>query len=228
MKTPHPIDMYPKVLGELQTMQRVVAGASLARYGDGEFKLCEGHAIKSQDYHPTLAKRLREILHDSGECLVGIPNIHSEGPKAEYWRKHADRFSNHLAKRPYVSSFVSRPDSAPWIDCDEYWSVVEHLWRGKDVTLVRGSGKSFAPELMKGAGTITEIIGPKLSGWSAYDELMERIGTPERVILSLGPAATVMAVDLCRKGVHAIDTGHMGRFFRGRRKEDAPEDVVAA
>jgi hypothetical protein len=45
---------------------------------------------------------------------------------------------------------------------------------------------------------------------------MARIGTPERVLLSLGPAATVMAVDLCRRGVHAIDVGHMGAFYRRR------------
>lgn len=221
MRPPRPIDMYPHVLGEFETMQRVVAGASLARYGDGEFKLCEGSSIKSQDAHPTLGRRLREILRDSGDCLVGIPNIHSETPKREYWQKHAERFSRHLAPRSYVSSFVSRSDSAPWIDCEDYWSLVEQLWRGRDVTLVRGSGKAFSPEIMTGAGAITEIIGPKLSGWSAYDELMERIGTPERVILSLGPTATVMAVDLCRKGVHAIDTGHMGRFFRCRERGEA-------
>lgn len=217
---PRPIEMYPRVLDEFSTMQRVVAGASLARYGDGEFKLCEGHAIKSQDYHPMLAKRLREILRDSGDCLVGIPNIHSETPKKAYWQKHAERFSRHLAPRSYVSAFVSRADSAPWINDEPYWDVVEQLWRGRDVTLVRGSGKAFTPELMTGAGTITEIIGPKHSGWSAYEELMERIGTPERVLLSLGPAATVMAVDLCRKGVHAIDVGHMGAFYR-RREEVA-------
>lgn len=220
MKTPPRIDRYPTVLSEVETMQRVVAGASLARYGDGEFKLCDGSRIKSQDFDATLAKRLREILHDSGECLVGIPNIHSDTPKAEYWRKHAGWFSGFLAPRAYVSAFVSRADSAPWINTEAYWDLVEQLWRGRDVTLVRGSGKTFTPDIMTGAGEITEIIGPKQSGWSAYHELMERIGTPARVLLSLGPAATVMAVDLCAKGVHAIDVGHMGAFYRRREQSE--------
>jgi hypothetical protein len=225
--TTHHIDMYPHVLSEFETMQRVVAGASLARYGDGEFKLCEGSGIKSQDFDPVLARRMREILHDSGECLVGIPNIQSATPKRPYWSKHAEGFSRHLAGRTYVSSFVSRADSAPWINDAPYWDLVEQLWRGKDVTLVRGSGKAFKPPLLIGAGAITEIFGPKRNAWSSYDELMERIGTPGVAILCLGPTATVMAVDLCRKGVHAIDSGHMGRYFRDRARDDADEAAAA-
>ena len=59
-------------------MALVAGGRSLARYGDGEFKLCaDGGGIKSQVGHPELASRLRAILRESGECLVGIPNKQS-------------------------------------------------------------------------------------------------------------------------------------------------------
>jgi hypothetical protein len=171
--------------------------------------------IKSQDSHPELSRRLAAILHESGDCLVGIPNILSATPKAEFWGRVAPWAAPLLSpRRLYVSSFISRADSAPWINTVEYWSKVEQLWRGRDVTLVRGSGKAFTPELMPGAGKITEIIGPKNSAWSKYGELLERIGKPERVLLSLGPTATVLAVELCARGVHAIDVGHCGAFYR--------------
>lgn len=219
---------WPTVLSEMETLDRVLAGASLARYGDGEFKICRGQSIKSQDYDPALSRRLNAILHQSGECLVGIPNIRAGVPlpqeKAETWAKVEKWATALICDRQYVSSFVSRPDSAPWINTDPYWDKVEQLWRGRAVTLVRGSGKAFTPDQMPGAGEITEILGPKHSAWSAYDELMERIGTPERVLLSLGPAATVMAVDLCAKGVQAIDVGHMGAFRRKWLK--VPEAVT--
>lgn len=208
------LTVYPQVLGEMETLDLILSGRSIARYGDGEFKLCRGGHIKSQERDPVLAKRLREILIVSGECLVGIPNRYSPTPKQAYWEQQAQGALSLLANRSYVSSFVSRADSAPWINTEAYWAKVETLWCGRDVTLVRGSGKTFTTELMLGAGTITEIIGPKTSAWSDYDSLMERIGTPDRVLLSLGPAATVMAVDLCAKGVHAIDVGHMGAFYR--------------
>lgn len=208
---------YPNVLGEFKTLQRVVAGESIARYGDGEFKMADresGH-IKSQRNHPDLHRRLASILHESGDCMVGIPNIRSDSPKIEFWGKHMS-YAGLLAERPYVSSFITRPDSAPWIDAPEYWSLLESLWVGQDVTLVRGSGKSFTAERLvaAGAGNVTEILADRQQAWEKYDSLMERIGTPKRAILCLGPTATVMAVDLCARGVHAIDLGHAGLFHK--------------
>jgi hypothetical protein len=121
-----------------------------------------------------------------------------------------------LTERPYGSAFVTRPDSAPWIDTDEYWGLVSSLWVGQDVTLVRGSSKSFTAErlLSAGAGTVTEIIAPRQHAWTRADELLERIGRPTRALLCLGPTATVLAVDLCARGVHAVDLGHLGMFHR--------------
>lgn len=212
---------YPSVLNELATLQRVVAGESIARYGDGEWKMADRLSanIKSQNNHPELHRRLGEILHESGECMVGIPNIRSATPKVEFWGSQM-RYAALLAEdREYVSSFITRPDSAPWIDTPEYWALLESLWVGQDVTLVRGSGKSFTAERLvaAGAGNVTEIM-PQLNqrqqAWEEYDSLLERIGTPKRAILCLGPTATVMAVDLCARGVHAIDLGHCGMFWQ--------------
>ena len=129
--------MYPNVVSEATTLDMVLAGSSLARFGDGELNLCaRGHA-KLQVYRETLSERLQGILKDSGRCLVGIPNINSATPKVKFWSRYAqtDRL---LTQRQYVSAFVTRPDSAPWIDTADYWQKVESLWRGRDVTLVRG------------------------------------------------------------------------------------------
>lgn len=211
------MEHYPQVLGEWETLQLVAAGHSLARYGDGEFKMCLGHGIKSQEPNAVLKQRLVQILKRSGECLVGIPNIASKTPKAEFWNKQR-RFAGLLADRSYVSSFITRPDSAPWIDAPAYWDALESLWRGETVTLVRGSGKSLTAEDLEGAGEVTEILAPRQHAFAQYDELLERIGTPRRALICLGPTATVMAVDLCARGVHAVDLGHVGMFLRKRRR----------
>lgn len=208
---------YPHVLEERATLALVAAGHSIARYGDGEFKLCaDGNGIKSQIGDPALAGRLRAILRESGDCLVGIPNIRSDTPKAEFWGKHM-AFGRFLVDRSYVSSFISRPDSAPWIDTDDYWQRLESLWVGQEVTLIRGSSKSLIAEDLVGAGRVTEIVCPRQHAWSEYEQLLERIGTPKRALICLGPTATVMAVDLCARGVHAIDLGHVGLFLRKHR-----------
>ena len=119
---------YPSVLSEDDTLRLVLDGCSLARFGDGEFKICNGSSIKSQSYHPKLARRLREILTIDTGCLVGIPNIYSATPKASFWNPYT-KYASFLADRPYASSFITRPDSAPWIDTVDYWEQRRRCWR---------------------------------------------------------------------------------------------------
>lgn len=218
---------YPIVLNEFDTLRAVLKGRSLSRYGDGELKMAARVAgIKSQGADARLSARLAEILHDSGECLVGIPNIHAvieahvSDQKVEHWAKYLNSRSL-LADRRYVSAFVTRPDSAPWINTPDYWAMVESLWVGQDVTLVRGSTKSLVASDLVGVGEVTEILAPRQHAWAEYNQLLERIGRPTRALLCLGPTATVMAVDLCKKGVHAIDLGHVGMFLRKVKRGEA-------
>ncbi len=210
---------YPRVLGELETLRLVAGGKSIARYGDGELKMCYGGGIKSQEAHPRLSARLREILEDSGDCLVGIPNLAAVSEKTARWQRFA-RYADLLVDRPYVSSFITRPDSAPGMVCDEYWALCESLWIGRDVTLVRGSQKSLTAEDLLGAGRVTEILAPRQHAFVEYSRILKQIGHPDRVILCLGPTATVMAADLCAKGIHAIDFGHGGMFYRKHQRGD--------
>lgn len=220
------MNAYPKILGESETLDLVRSGRSIARYGDGEFKMAAINCgIKSQDGDLRLSQRLAEILKAPGDCLVGIPNIHevissglSTDQKVEFWSKHL-RF--HRLLNPavqYSSAFISRPDSAPWIDTDDYWNRLQSLWVGQDVTVVHGSHKSLQPEDLIGARTITSIQCPKRNAFAEYDEILERIGSPSRALVCLGPTATVLAYDLCKRGVHAIDLGHTAIFLRKRRR----------
>lgn len=218
---------WPQVLDEDQTLELVVSGRSIGRYGDGELKLCHGHGIKSQQAHPVLCERLRRIvkLQDVGDCLVGIPNL---------WKKTKPFWSGFLTPRyvnlfradgVYGSAFISRPDSAPWIARDDYYDRVESLWKGQRVTLVRGSGKSLTATLLSSAAAVDEILCPRQHAWSEYDQLLERIGRANRVLLCCGPTATVLAVDLARRGIHAVDLGHLGMWLK--RRKLSPEAALA-
>lgn len=206
---------YPRTLTEFETLSLVLDGCSLARYGDGEFNLALGGRAKCQAPDPALMLRLVEILADSGECLVGIPNIQSQTPKAKFWSKYAS--FPLLGSQVYGSAFVTRPDSAPWIDRPEFWDALESLWMGRKVTLVCGSDRSLRAADLVGAD-VTEILAPRENAFSGYHAMLEQIGTPELALLCLGPTATVLAVDLCAIGVHAVDLGHIGVFLRHHRQ----------
>lgn len=209
---------YPTVIDEHSTLRLVLSGRSIARFGDGEFILAHGGSVPCERGGHDLRKRLREILQDSGDCLVGIPNIcRSDNSKARLW-EHFRRYSYLLTDRTYASSFITRPDSAWWIDTPEYWASVDTLWAGKRVVLARGgSERAINVFDLSSATSVREVVGPSRDAWRAHDTLLEQIGTPEVALLCLGPTATVLAVELSARGVHAIDAGHLGFFLRRHR-----------
>ena len=211
---------YPMVISEWDTIDAVRRGASLARFGDGEFSMCHGGHMKNQRYDATLSRLLREILRESGQCLVGIPNIHPSvpTPKRTSWNKFLSRGAALLSDRTYHSAFISRPDSAPWIDTPEYWEAVTQIWENRDVVLVRGSDKGLTAEELTGARSVRVVTGFKQHSFSEYDRLMSDVGNhDDLVILCLGATATVMAVELCEAGMQAVDLGHLALFLRKHR-----------
>lgn len=206
---------------ESVTLDALVKGASIARFGDGELKLCAGKAIKSQPYDSVLAGHLREILQEGSvsQCVVGIPWTVEGSPKHDYFGSFRDPKTLKLyGKRAmYGSAFITRADAAPWIDTPDYWSRVESLWRGRRAIIVRGSTKSLTADFLnaRGAKSVTEIIVSRNGAYRDVPKVLRSIGRPELVILCCGPAATVLAWELAARGVQALDLGHVGMFMRG-------------
>jgi len=206
---------YPRVLSEDETLDQAIAGKCLARYGDGELSLALGGDCIFQVRNAVLANELRKILlRPRPNLLVCIPNCEAETKPS--WRRYAGETYTRLydPALTYGSAFVSRPDSAPWIDRPDYWEKLTGIWRGKDVTLVAGTDVSLrAAEL--GAASVRLVKGPGENAWAEIDRIDEEIGTPAGpVLLCLGPAATVLAWRLSRRSVHGLDMGHVGLYLR--------------
>lgn len=217
---------YPKVLSEAGTLEAVFNGASLARYGDGELKIALGKDAKSQRCDAGLAKRLRAILvGPQTMCMPCIPNVESATPKAEFWRSYLDdRFVKlYQPGRLYGSSFITRPDSAPWIDAPAYWQRMIDVWRDRDVVLVRGSSKSLCAADLAAAKSVEEIVVSRQHAWADHPAIMARLaGEKRRVLACLGATATVLAFDLAQLGVQCVDLGHVGMFLRKEGRFDRP------
>lgn len=213
------VGAYPRVLSEHETLELAHAGVSIGRYGDGEFNHCFGKSNATQPADFNLTRELRELLlSDDSRFLPCIPNVYSATPKN--WLEYAGRdVCGLLRNRVYGSAFISRPDSAPWIDTPEYWDRVTDLWRGKDVVLAIGSRRSLVPALLQQASSVRLVEYPSGSrGTGAYDkidQIEEEVGRPSGpALLCLGPTGTVLAARLARKGVHGLDLGHIGMFLR--------------
>lgn len=220
---------FRKCLTEAETLERAIAGENLARFGDGEFNLAVGRNCVSQAANPKLQAELCQILLQAPKrCLPCLPDPYGGTPKTANWQKF-ERYNLTLGKQVFGSAFITRPDSAPWIDTTEYWSRIRTLWGGKDITLVLGSRRSLHSAMLEDAASVREIWGTYRDAYASpggdrrdhpaalrsIDELIEAIGRPiGPVLLCLGPTATVMAARLAPLGVHAIDLGHLGLFMR--------------
>ena len=208
---------YPNVLSEDATLDEILKGRSVARYGDGEIRLMFGGTSASQKADKSLAVELRMILMDSDpRVLPCIPNARSKTPKAKNWEKYTiPKITTKYTLPVYGSSFITRPDSAPWIDRPDYWDRMTSIWAGKDVTLVIGSQRSLTPARMSVAKSIRVVEGTYRDSYQIINELMEKIGRPAGpVILCLGATATVMASRLAKIDVHAVDLGHYGMMAK--------------
>jgi len=68
--------------------------------------------------------------------------------------------------------------------------------------------------LFDNARSIRRILCPSKDAFDKYDQILDKVLEMSRngndlFILALGPTATVMAADLCKAGVQALDMGHM-------------------
>lgn len=227
---------YPRVNDEFHTLMMLEQGYSIARFGDGELKLATGRAAKSQEYNPTLSRRLREILllPPSHGCLVGIPRISPleilPTEKQSFWAGYDTPQYRALynPNKVYESAFITRPDSAPAIDCDSYWDRIKALWRGQDVVLIGGNNKPFDknPDIVDGARNFTKIEVPSQHAFSNYSSIIDeckRFAMGTVFILACGATATVLAYDLHTNNYRkAYDLGHLGMFY-ARAHEKTPK-----
>lgn len=216
----HEVHMhYPKVHDEFETLKLLLAGKSIARFGDGEMKLITGGAQIREPANKDLGRELKLVLNYPHEnCLVGIPTLNPKGPKYPNWKKHANRFAQLInPKMEYYSAFISRPDSAPWISTREYAEQVVSLWKDKRVVAVCEDTSKFFTLVNQTArvGDMWHVPCPHTQTFAKSEEIMSAAvsARPDIVLLSCGPAATVMANKLCGLGIQALDLGSMGGFI---------------
>lgn len=216
----------PKVIGEYETIKTIIQrSASIARFGDGEFKLCLGRKQISQRPGKEIRVRLCDILKSNvPNLLVGIPNIWGDnklsGRKEKFWNNYRGKKITELLymKKQYYSSFISRADSALHIDCVEYWELCKEMWYGREVVLIKGEDTGFDkdPTIFTGVKSVEVIIAPKRDAFESLKDLLSHLcfyNKDTLFVISLGPAATVLAADLCALGYQALDLGHFGMMY---------------
>ena len=205
---------------------------SIARYGDGEFDLMmQVCAENYQNISDELSSALRNVFQNQSEhlliCLphpiVSTKRLKKHG-KA-FWRgwciKRQKRIVSELrslkaANYRFGDAFVSRPYSGYQSEkySQKLFGLLKELWEGRNILFVEGyqTRLGVGNDLFSNAKSIKRILCPAENAFNVYEKILGTIADcwqGELVVLALGPTATVLASDLSRKGVQALDLGHI-------------------
>ncbi len=234
---------FPRILdGDAAIEEIVWHRKSLARFGDGEFAAIAGrirHRFQTE-LDGELQRRLGEALRaDNPDLLIGIADNYGSLEKyTEQTRREIRRYltpkvrKEHLKlldpRRAYYDAYVTRPyviyqdnqTEAP----RKRFLRLKQIWEGRDCIFVEGvmTGLGVGNDLFDNAGGIRRILGPAENAFSKYQEILGACLQQEKdalFLLALGPAATILACDLCKAGYQAVDIGHIDLeyewFLRG-------------
>lgn len=223
---------------------------SLARFGDGELSILMGiDGPRFQTIDPTLTRRLRDVIESRDpELLIGMPGALVDSAELIdterfFWGDLARRDGRGILRhvptdREYVDSLVTRVYT-PHEDAEvarNRFARLQELWRDRDILFVEGefTRSGVGNDLFDAARSIARIVCPPQDAFTHYDEILAALiehGRDRLVICSLGPTATVLALDASRAGIQCVDLGHLDLEYmwalQGRGKVLVPSRHVS-
>ncbi|WP_164743478.1 GT-D fold domain-containing glycosyltransferase [Microbacterium sulfonylureivorans] len=222
----------PVIMTVDQTLDALVGGKSIARFGGGDLWTMAGGFELFQKPGSELTRRLEEVLRsDEPDLLVAIPSFTyelsselSEG-MWEYCLRSAPRLRRILnpylkTGTTYAATEVSLAHSTfgEAFDRESYFEKCRRIWDGERIVIVHGEGifDGYRHDLFGNASTVTHIVAPSSDAFEHYDDILSRtLESPpgSLVIAILGPTATVLAYDLHRAGYRALDLGHISKSY---------------
>ena len=203
---------------------------SVSRFGDGELLMmmpsCQDLHSGFQEWDEGFSKRLQEVAKNSqGNVLVCIPPIfESYKPfikdarkffwlfrgRESVWYKYFNR------EKTYGNAHITRcyHDYMDKSKSPLYFQTLKEIWEDNDILIVEGeySRLGVGNDLFDNARSIQRILCPKKDAYKVYNEIIDttsKLGKEKVILIALGATATVLAYDLAKLGLWAIDIGHV-------------------
>lgn len=220
----------PHVMTYDECVEYIIANrASICRFGDGELGVIYGCSLGFQTKDERLGERLRDIMTlNSSNLLICIPDTFENLGRyniveQNFW--HAHHYYNRrrwhsllIPGRTYGSTFLSRFYSMEF-DHDlslRRINLLKRLWDKRDIIFIEGKDTKMGVgnDLFDNVASIRRILCPSRDAFAGYDRIIDYIksmnlSNNDLFILALGPTATVMAADLHKLGLQALDLGHL-------------------
>jgi glycosyltransferase family protein len=239
----------PKIESIEVTLDRIINDrCSIARFGDGEFSCMNCSRISFHDPSEALAGRLKEVLSsDLPDLLIGLPDCFGSLDcyvpyTKRFWRKYMSKkrqmtYSYLDMNRVYYNAFFNRfylnfnKTDEYYQECRTYVARLKEIWKNRDIVLLESQEARLGVtnDLLNGAKSISRIIFcPVKNAFDKYDQILsafDEVRSDVLILAALGPTATVLAYDLCRKGYQAVDIGHISEEYECCLRKETPMEL---
>lgn len=213
---------------------------SISRFGDGELRLIFNpfFNVKFQKNSPEIAVKLEKVLtlngYDKDKIIIGLPSylpadIFQNVLYSEIWPSLRLKFKDDIV---YGSTHVTRPLFFSYFKnkAIHLWSKV---WEDRDVLIITGKDSKFIldEELFSTIKSSSFLYTLAEDAFDTIDDIKQKVNKiyskDTLILISLGPAATILAADLSNLGYQAIDLGHitssyLNVFKGGKWPENLP------
>lgn len=171
-----------------------------------------------------------------GKCIV--TDLSKEEKKR---RKNARKYmDNIIAERrlcwysyldfnyEYGDSLISRFYAGVYDDekSDRWIKKWKKIWNDRNILIVEGEKTRLGVgnDLFSNSKNIKRILAPATGAYNVYDKLLKstikNYNDNDLVLLALGPTATVLAYDLAKSGIQALDIGHIDIEYEWYLRKD--------
>ena len=201
---------------------------------NGDFLYKKNTSLRFQKADPKLKKRMKDILKDKDiskyNLELAIPSYLSNLDEASLVPETYHFWTNYLYNLQYKITGLLRKDYT-YIDSlisrfymdekvkdknkiQKKVNKLKELWDGENLLIVEGEGSRLGinNDLFDNSLSMKRILCPNNNAFDYYDEILKtalQYGQNKVIILALGPTATVLAYDLAKSGLRALDLGHI-------------------
>lgn len=191
---------------------------SIIRVGDGEMNILRGEGVSYQKWSPELQAGMEDVLkkyfRNTDVYLLCMPGQFLTPRSYELEWKHlmSWAFSRKLFSEKYDVE-ITYGDAFLFAKGNE--SKYEKIWTSTnidEIIFVHNNIK-YACQFEHKYGIKTKFVQiPNENVFSLKDDIERKIldlaGENSMVLISAGPAAKIMVMDLSERGIWCIDTGH--------------------
>ncbi len=239
----------PKIKSIEETLDKIINDkCSISRFGDGEFACMNHSRISFHDPSEDLAERLKEVISsDLPNLLIGLPDCFGSLDcyvpyTRKFWRKYMSKkrqmtYSYLNMNSVYYNAFFNRyylnfnKTDEHYQKCGTYFARLKEIWKNRDVILFESQEARLGVgnDLLDGAKSISRILFcPVKNAFKKYDQILsafDEVNSDALILAALGPTATVLAYDLCKKGYQTVDFGHISEEYECFLRKETPMEL---